>query len=81
LQVYNFTPAGKWQEDKGWVQQLDVGWRVDAVRDAAYAALAEVSGTSAVLRCAEAHSTAQDSTTSLACSSATLVDCAAVQEG
>lgn len=40
--VYNFTPAGKWQEDKGWVQQLDVGWRVDAVRDAAYAALAEV---------------------------------------
>lgn len=43
LQVYNFTPAGTWQEDKGWVQQLDVGWKVDAVRDAAYAALAEVS--------------------------------------
>lgn len=42
VQVYNFTAAGKWQEDKGWVQQLDVGWRVDAVREAAYAALAQV---------------------------------------
>jgi hypothetical protein len=42
VQVYNFTPSGQWQEDKGWVQQLDVGWRVDAVRDAAYAALAQV---------------------------------------
>lgn len=43
LQVYNFTASGSWQEDKGWVQQLDVGWRVDAVRDAAYAALAQVN--------------------------------------
>jgi hypothetical protein len=44
-QVYNFTSSGSWQEDKGWVQQLDVGWRVGAVRDAAYAALAEVNTT------------------------------------
>jgi len=42
LQVYNFTPAGSWQEDRGWVAQLDVGWKVEAVRDAAYAALAQV---------------------------------------
>jgi hypothetical protein len=44
LQVYNFSPSGGCQEDKGWVQQLDQGWRVDAVRDAAYAALAQVGG-------------------------------------
>jgi hypothetical protein len=41
-QVYNCTPAGEWQEDKGWVQQLEQGWSGEAVRDAAYAALAKV---------------------------------------
>ncbi|WIA20655.1 hypothetical protein OEZ85_005031 [Tetradesmus obliquus] len=40
--VYNFTPKNGWQEDKGWAGQLDVGWRVEAVREAAYAALANV---------------------------------------
>jgi hypothetical protein len=42
--IYNYTPNSGWQEDKGWASQLDVGWRVEAVRDAAYAALANVSG-------------------------------------
>jgi hypothetical protein len=41
--VYNYTPDKGWQEDKGWAGQLDVGWRVEAVREAAYAALANVS--------------------------------------
>ncbi|KAF6259195.1 sucrose-6F-phosphate phosphohydrolase-domain-containing protein [Scenedesmus sp. NREL 46B-D3] len=40
--VYNFTPSSGWQEDKGWANQLEVGWRVEAVREAAYAALANV---------------------------------------
>jgi hypothetical protein len=41
--VYKYTPDKGWQEDKGWGAQLDVGWRVQAVREAAYAALANVS--------------------------------------
>jgi hypothetical protein len=35
--------SSSWQQDKGWAGQLDVGWRVEAVREAAYAALANVS--------------------------------------
>lgn len=40
--IYNYSPESGWREDKGWVEQLDVGWRVEAVREAAYAALAKV---------------------------------------
>jgi hypothetical protein len=42
--VYNYTPKGTWQEDRGWVAQLDKGWAVEPVREAAYAALAQVGG-------------------------------------
>lgn len=40
--IYNYTPDAGWQEDMGWSKQLDQGWKVAAVRDAAYAALAQV---------------------------------------
>ncbi|KAF8062739.1 SPP1 [Scenedesmus sp. PABB004] len=39
--IYNFSAARGWQEDRGWAAQLDQDWRVDAVREAAYAALAK----------------------------------------
>jgi sucrose-6F-phosphate phosphohydrolase len=38
--VYNYAGAGAWAEDAGWTAQLDEGWELGAVRDAAYAALA-----------------------------------------
>ena len=41
--IYNFTSDAGWKEDMGWSKQLDQGWKVAAVRDAAYAALAKVS--------------------------------------
>eukprot|EP00879_Flechtneria_rotunda_P009113 GHRR01009540.1.p1 GENE.GHRR01009540.1~~GHRR01009540.1.p1 ORF type:complete len:351 (+),score=105.97 GHRR01009540.1:250-1302(+) len=40
--IYNFTPDGVWKEDQGWMRQLDLDWKVGAVREAAYAALAKV---------------------------------------
>lgn len=40
--VYLFTPEGRWNEDKAWSSQLDQGWNVGAVREAAYSALAKV---------------------------------------
>eukprot|EP00878_Enallax_costatus_P014266 GHUV01014922.1.p1 GENE.GHUV01014922.1~~GHUV01014922.1.p1 ORF type:complete len:413 (+),score=120.28 GHUV01014922.1:330-1568(+) len=40
--IYNFTSDAGWKEDMGWSKQLDQGWKVAAVRDAAYAALAKV---------------------------------------
>lgn len=41
-QVYNYAGAGEWAEDAGWTARLDQGWSLTVVRDAAYAALAEV---------------------------------------
>lgn len=39
--IYNWDGRA-WQEDAGWVRSLDAGWRVEVVREAAYAALAKV---------------------------------------
>jgi hypothetical protein len=41
--IYNWDGRA-WQEDAGWVRSLDAGWRVEVVREAAYAALAKVGG-------------------------------------
>ena len=39
--IFNYAGAGRWAEDAGWAARLDEGWDLDAVRDAAYRALAE----------------------------------------
>lgn len=51
-QIYNYAGAGEWREDAGWVAKLGEGWDLQRVRDAAYAALAEVSGPQGVIRTA-----------------------------
>lgn len=39
--IYN-NNGGKWTEDRGWIERLDEGWKLDVVREAAYGALAAV---------------------------------------
>ncbi|GBF87879.1 sucrose phosphatase [Raphidocelis subcapitata] len=40
--IYNYVGSGRWREDEGWLARLTEGWDLTAVREAAYAALAEV---------------------------------------
>lgn len=49
--IYNFTSESGWREDVGWSTQLNRGWNVATVRDAAYAALAKVSARSGLNNC------------------------------
>ncbi|GMH38515.1 hypothetical protein BSKO_06399 [Bryopsis sp. KO-2023] len=39
--IYLNNGQGEWQEDQGWVATLDRDWNLNAVREAAYSALAE----------------------------------------
>lgn len=41
-QLYDRQPDGSWSIDEEWLAQLDDGWHLNAVREAAYTALAAV---------------------------------------